>query len=211
MAREDAVRAVLRRHGRTRDFHRHQVLLSEGADSDEVLLIEQGLVKVLLSGGNGTELIAGFYGAGELIGELGVLEQAPRSATVIAHTQGSAVHVPRAVFLSLTRTNQEILLLVNRTLHQRLRSSDRRGLSVAFQDVPTRVAKMLLSWADSRGEQTEHGVAIRGMSQKELAQSVGASAKTVDAALKRLRAEGLVETSRLRYLLPDPHRLAELA
>ncbi|GAA2802974.1 MULTISPECIES: Crp/Fnr family transcriptional regulator [Crossiella] len=209
MAREDAVRAVLRRYGRSRDFHRQQTLLSEGAESDEVLLIEQGLVKVLLSGGNGTELIAGFYGAGELIGELGVIEEVPRSATVIAHTAGSAVHVPRAVFLSLMRTNQDVLLLVNSTLQRRLRNADHRGLSVAFQDVPTRVAKQLLSWADDRGEQTEHGVAIRGMSQKELAQSVGASAKTVDAALKRFRAQGLVRTSRLRYLLPDPRRLAE--
>ncbi|MBP2473979.1 CRP/FNR family cyclic AMP-dependent transcriptional regulator [Crossiella equi] len=211
MAREDAVRAMLRRNGRVRDFHRQQTLLSAGAESDEVLLIESGQVKVLLSGGNGTELIAGFYGPGELIGELGVMYAEPRSATVIAHTAGSAVHVPRATFLSLIRTNQEILLLVNSTLQQRLRSADNRGLAVAFQDVPTRVARQLLHWAKLRGEHTDQGVVIRGMSQKELAQSVGASAKTVDAALKRLRAERLVETGRLRYLLPDPRRLAEHA
>ncbi|HET6503825.1 MAG TPA: Crp/Fnr family transcriptional regulator [Amycolatopsis sp.] len=204
----ERARRVLRAAGHRVSFQRGETLMSLGAPSDDVLVIESGSVKVVLSGQTGAQLIAGPYGPGELIGELGVLERRPRSATVIAHRAGSAIRVAAPVFRAFADRNREVLLWVNATLRERLHNADRRQLAIASQDVTTRVAAQLLAWAETFGEPTGAGLLVRGIPQDDLAKSVVASVKSVDAALKSLRAKGLVRTGRLHYLLPDPERLA---
>jgi CRP/FNR family transcriptional regulator, cyclic AMP receptor protein len=202
------VRSLLRQNGRSRPFSRGEVLIVEGDTSDEVLLIEFGKVKVVLHGANGQDSILGFYGPGELMGELGVMGQRPRSADVIARTTGSAVHIDAVTFRALVRRSPVVTTYVNEVLQQRLFHADQRQrLAVSF-DVSVRVAKQLLSWARSSGEPTAcGGLRVRGLTQLEIAQYVTASAKTLDFVLKQLRADGLVITGRRTYLLPDPRVL----
>ncbi|WAL66807.1 Crp/Fnr family transcriptional regulator [Amycolatopsis cynarae] len=175
-----------------------------------MVLVESGSVKVVLSEHNGAQVIAGPYGPGELIGELGVLDQRPRSATVIAHRDGTGVRVVASIFRRLVEQDHDVLVLVNATLRDRLHRADRRQLAIASQDVTTRVAAQLLTWADTFGEASSDGVVVRGIPQGDLAKAVVASAKSVDAALKVLRAAGLVRTRRLWFLLPDPTLLRDL-
>jgi CRP/FNR family transcriptional regulator, cyclic AMP receptor protein len=66
-----------------RRFAAGEVLLREGDPSDEVVLIEAGRAEVLRAAGDGSILL-GTVGPGEFIGEMGVLEGRPRSATVRA-------------------------------------------------------------------------------------------------------------------------------
>lgn len=204
------VRQTLRGVGRPQSFRRGDFLMTAGAPSGEVLLIESGSVKVVLAAENGSELIAGIYGPGELIGELGVMSGRPRSATVVAHLDGSAVHVPRESFLRLLEHDRDILVLVNDTLRRRLHNADHRQLAIASRDVPTRVAAQLLAWAKAYGEDTGAGLLVRGLTQRDLAQVVTASEKTVESALKLLRSAGLLKTWRRSYLLPDPGLLEHL-
>lgn len=206
----DRARHVLEAAGHPVRFRRGETLMSLGAHSDGVLLITSGSVKVVLTGDTGAQLVAGPYGPGELIGELGVLEHRPRSATVIAHRNGSAMHIPAAVFRALAGRDRDVLMLVNATLRDRLHNADRRQLAIASQHVATRVAAQLLAWAEAFGEPAGEGLMVRGITQGDLAKAVVASVKSVDLALKALRAEDLVRTGRLHYLLPDPASLANL-
>jgi CRP/FNR family cyclic AMP-dependent transcriptional regulator len=197
----------LRQAGQRRPFERDDRLMTIGTTSNEVLLLESGVVKVLLSAGNGSELIVDLYGSGELLGELGVLSGRPRSATVIGHSPGVAVHIHGAVFRELAKRHTDVLVMVNTTLERRLRNADDRQIAMASRDVPTRVAYQLLTWAEKHGEQISGGLKVRGITQRELAQAVNASEKSVDDALHQLRHDKLVVTGRLWYLLPYPQRL----
>ncbi|MET0234793.1 MAG: Crp/Fnr family transcriptional regulator [Kibdelosporangium sp.] len=200
----------LRRAGQPRPFQRDDRLMMIGTASNEVLLLESGVVKVLLSAGNGSDLIVDLYGCGELIGELGVLSGRPRSATVIGHSGGIAVHIAGAVFRRLAERDAGVLMFVNTTLDRRLRNADERQIAMASRDVATRVAYQLLTWAKKHGEATPEGTMVRGITQRELAQAVNASEKTVDDAFRQLRCDGLVVTGRRWYLLPDAHLLEQL-
>ncbi len=181
--------------------------MASGRPSDEVLLIESGAVKVILASHNGSESILGFYGAGQLIGEMGVISGRPRSASVIAHFPGSATHVPANAFLRLLNRDRDTTLLVQDTLERRLRMADHRTLALASHDIPTRVGAQLLAWGKTCGERTRTGILIRGMTQRDLAQTITASVKSVEAALDDLRRRKLVETGRIQFVLPDPDRL----
>ncbi|GAB3584979.1 hypothetical protein GCM10027445_61890 [Amycolatopsis endophytica] len=184
--------------------------MSFGAASDRVLLIESGTIKVILSEHNGAQVVTGPYGPGELIGELGVLEGRPRSATVVANQRGTAIRVPAQVFRDLAGRDQDVMVLINVTLRDRLHNADKRQLAIASQDVATRVATQLLAWARTLGEPAGAGLLLRGIPQSDLARAVVASEKSVDSALRALRADGLVSTSRLRFHLLDPNRLEYL-
>jgi CRP/FNR family cyclic AMP-dependent transcriptional regulator len=204
----DQVRTLLRNSGRPRPFRRAEVLIVEGARSDEVLLIETGKVKVVLHGPNGADSILGFYGAGELMGEMGVMGDRPRSADVIARTPGVALHVDAHTFRTLLRDHPALSAHVTDVLSKRLFQADQRQRLHASFEVSVRVAKQLLSWAQSSGEPTAGGgLRVKGLTQLEIAQFVTASAKTVDHVLKQLRSDKLLETGRRSYLLPDPSLL----
>src|ERR1044072_7816709 len=123
------MRELLRYVGQPRPFRQGELLMLAGSPSDEVLLIERGTVKVVLSAPNGSESILGFYGRGELIGELGVMSDEPRSATVIAHLDGVALRVPGDAFRVVLQQDKDALVAVNEMLRRRLQNADHRQLA----------------------------------------------------------------------------------
>lgn len=206
----ERIRQLLLNSGTSRPFSSGELLMMAGAPSDEVLLIESGMVKVVLTAANGSESIVGLYGPGELIGELGVISREPRSANVLGQQDGVAVHIPGEAFRTLLEQDREALLLINEMLRRWLRNADRRQLELASRDVPSRVAAQLLGWARDHGEWCGTRVVVRGMTQRDLAQTITASEKTVDAALRALRSAGLLETGRRRFTLLHPTLLEDL-
>ena len=198
----------LRESGRAASFRRGEHLLTAGTPSDKVLLLESGVAKIVLPTGDGSDWVLGFLGAPDLIGERGVMSGRPRSAHVVALTNGCVVHVAARTFVRLRTEHAEVLDLVDRTLLRRQEHADARQLAAAH-DVTGRVAVSLLRWARDFGQQTESGLLMRGISQRDIAQALTASEKSVEVALRALRGAGLLRTGRLRYLLIDPVGMEE--
>lgn len=182
--------------------------MTTGDRADEVVLIEAGVVKVTLPSSTGAEVVAGLYGPGGLLGELGVMHSQPRSATVVGHLSGIAVHVSGAVFRDLKYRDRDVHAFVDATQRQRLHEADRRQLAVASMDVMSRVMSQLSDWAEHYGERVDGGVVVRGLSHRDLAGAVLASEKHVDAVLRELRAAGVVRTGRLCFVLLNRGGLA---
>ena len=61
-----------------------KLLLREGAESDHAYMIESGKVEVFHPLENGEEEHVAFLGPGQIVGEYGVIDDAPRSASVRA-------------------------------------------------------------------------------------------------------------------------------
>jgi CRP-like cAMP-binding protein len=198
----------LRASGRTVNFRRGERLLTAGTTSDRVLVLQVGVVKVVLPTRDGSESVIGFLGAPDLIGERGVMSRQPRSAHVVALTAGSAIHVAAGTFLRLRASSPDVFELVDGVLLHRQEQADVRHVAAAY-DVTGRVAVSLLRWARDFGQRTEHGLLMRGMSQRDIAQAVTASEKSVEVALRVLRKAGLLHTGRLSYVLTDPAAVEE--
>ncbi|QUQ66102.1 CRP/FNR family transcriptional regulator [Kutzneria sp. CA-103260] len=201
------MRARLRALGRLAAFRGGELLCVAGEDSDEVLLIETGSVKVVLPGKNGVDSILGFYGPGAVLGEMGVLSGTRRSATIMARTGGHAVHVDGTRFLALADEDPEVLRFVTDLLRQRLSLADRRQEYRASMDVPARLARQLLDLARELGEPAGPGFVVRGVTQAELAQLVTASPKSVEHAVALLRQDGVLVTDRRYYQIVDADAL----
>jgi CRP/FNR family cyclic AMP-dependent transcriptional regulator len=83
-----------------RDYHAGDIILKEGDPSDVVYKIVSGEVEVFKEHG-GQSIVLGVMKAGDFLGEMGVVDDQPRSASACAKNQVSVVMYEAEEFLSL--------------------------------------------------------------------------------------------------------------
>jgi len=128
LPRQGALRAAIRRSGFARcEFEPGCILFEEGAPSDGVLWIDSGRVLVRTRDASGAERRAGHAGAGEFLGEMGVLESLPRSATAVAATRVAALRMSPEEFAELLRRSPAAVLTVIDALCERARHTHALG------------------------------------------------------------------------------------
>jgi CRP-like cAMP-binding protein len=184
----------------------------EGDDPGGVVVILSGRVKVSLSGSAGREVVLGFPGRGELVGELAALFDRPRSATATALDDVEALGIRAADFRRFFAENPRVAPLVYEQLTELLAEADRQRVDFATRDVTARIAGRLVELADEVGEPDGGGVRITlPLSQEELAAWTGASREAVAKSLHLLRELGWVETGRREIRVLDRDALKRLA
>jgi CRP/FNR family cyclic AMP-dependent transcriptional regulator len=183
-----------------RKVPRGATILRAGDRTDFVYLILAGNLKVLVSDEEGREVILSNLNPGEFFGEMGVLDDNPRSATVIAVTPCDLVVIAKSDFKRCLAENFDVSLYIMRNLVKRLRTADRKIESLALMDVYGRVARLLLEMAeDVDGQQ----VVKRKISKQDIAKMIGASREMVSRVMKDLALQGLIEEGGGRILLRE--------
>ncbi|MCE4225773.1 Crp/Fnr family transcriptional regulator [Methylobacterium sp. C25] len=107
------------------NFESGQRFFSQGDESDAAFLILEGSAAVSLDGPQGAVQLA-LLGADALVGEMGILADQPRSATVIAESAVTALRIDRGVFLELLAQFPQIGIAVMRELALRLEQTNRQ-------------------------------------------------------------------------------------
>jgi transcriptional regulator with PAS, ATPase and Fis domain len=113
-----------------RRFAAGAILLEEGAAGDHLLVLLEGQVAVRASLSEHEERAIGVRGPGELVGEMALLDDLPRSASVAAQGEVRALRVPREAFLEAIASYPEAALDLVRTLSGRLRESDAAAIEL---------------------------------------------------------------------------------
>jgi CRP/FNR family transcriptional regulator, cyclic AMP receptor protein len=198
---------ALRGEGRRVQLHRGQALFTEGDLADRVFIIEHGWVMISSIAPGGREIVLGLRGPGDVIGDLSVLDGAPRSATAVAVGDVEATVSPGSALtraLSDAATAMELL----RILAVRLRDADRKRLEFAALDTLGRVAWRLQELGERFGEETPEGVEVElPVSQEQLASWCGASREATVKALAALRSLGCIATGRRSVVIRDAEAL----
>lgn len=115
--------AELARSSAEKDYLPGEPLCLEGDPGDEVFVLLSGGVNVLRTEGMEARLVSAEQ-AGGFIGELAVLDPAPRAATVVAGAAGTrALRLDGRAFREILKVNPAVAQGVIRTLAQRLRGA----------------------------------------------------------------------------------------
>lgn len=101
-----------------------EVLLREGDPPDALYVVASGRLQALVTA-EGVETIVGEIGRGEVVGEMGILADETRSATVVALRDSNLLRFSRERFVKFLHDHPEALFSVSRLLIQRLRRSIR--------------------------------------------------------------------------------------
>lgn len=185
-------------------------VLHEGEPALRLAVVRSGLVKVVARQAGHAETVLAIRGPGELVGELGVFDGQPRSASAVAILASDVQYVSTEEFQHLVSSHPRVALALIRMLVSRLRESDAHRVSVASDGVARRLARALLQMAAEQGGFGEDGsVTIElPLTQEDLASMLSASRDAVAKALKTWRDQGLVVTGRRKITLLDPATLS---
>lgn len=192
----------LRDRGIKRSYPKHAVLINEGELSDSFYIVLSGRVKVFVSDENGKEVILRTQKEGEYFGELALLDEMPRSASVMTLEKSRLSVVSKAAFGRCLKEHPDLALKLLRSLAQRVRSLTENVKSLALLDVYGRVAHTLLDLATEK----EGKLVIEDrLTHQEIAYRVGASREMVSRIMKDLVTGGYIEIQPKAIVIP--HKL----
>jgi CRP/FNR family cyclic AMP-dependent transcriptional regulator len=182
--------ATVARVAMMRRVPRGAAVVHEGDRTDFVYFVLTGNLKVMVSDEDGREVILTILGQGEMFGEMGVLDDSPRSASVVAVAPSDLVTIAKSDFKRLMQENFELSWHVMCNLTRRLRDADRKIESLALMDVYGRVARLLLEMSE---EIDGVKVVKKKISKQDIAKMIGASREMVSRVMKDLGLRGLIE------------------
>ena len=104
----------------TRDYAAGETIFREGDKGDEFFVVKRGRVEIRL----GNRLLE-TLGENEIFGEMALIDDSPRSATVIAATDATVAPITEKQYLFLVRHTPFFALKVMRVLAQRLRTQNK--------------------------------------------------------------------------------------
>ncbi len=209
---EKSDREALAARMRPQDYAAGQMIFSRGDEPRDLYVVSAGRVRLSILSSDGRELSVAHATAGEVFGEIAVLDGGVRTASATAIEPTKVHTLSRAVFKQAMDGNPRIAQAVINFLCARLRDTDHRFVSVALHSVEVRLARFLLTQIQQASPDAE-GKAVpfaMEMSQSELALLIGASRPKVNVALTQLEELGAVRRDGKR-LLCDTYVLEDVA
>jgi CRP/FNR family transcriptional regulator, cyclic AMP receptor protein len=203
----DDVWAALSALGSERRFATGEVMLRQGDRGVRVYVLIDGRVKVTRSEEDGSEMLLAIRGAGEVVGELSVLDSGFVSATITALRPCLTRVIPGPVFVQFVQEHG-LALPMFRNAAARWRENERIRIELGTLSVGRRLVRVLVRLMDVIGASSDDGVVVDlGGPQEELARAIGASRSQMAATLAELRDKGIVATARRQVVVRDPRRL----
>jgi len=189
-----------------RSVPRSTTIMASGDATDSLYIVLSGRLKVMMSDAEGKEVILSILGSGEFFGEMGLIDDAPRSATVVAIEPCELLCIAKRDFKKCLAENFEMAMAVMRGLVRRLREADRKIGSLALLDVYGRVARLLLDMSETvEGEK----VVTKRLPKQDIAKMIGASREMVSRVMKDLQMGGYIEVRGSNIVLRDSIVLPE--
>jgi CRP/FNR family cyclic AMP-dependent transcriptional regulator len=183
-----------------RSVPRGSVIMAEGDRADFLYIVVSGRLKVMMGEADGKEVILTIIGPGEIFGEMGLIDNSPRSASVIAMEPCELLSVSQRAFKKFLVENVEMAMTVMRVLVRRLRAADRKIGSLAMLDVYGRVARLLLDMSEEVNGQK---VVTQRLPKQDIARMIGASREMVSLVMKDLEMRGYIEVRGSTIVLHD--------
>lgn len=188
------------------------VLFRHGGTVDGCYFVKQGALRVSVENHAGGETWLAIIGAGDWVGELGLLDRDPRSATVTAMTTCRLWRLPIRDFDSLCRVDFEFYRSMVRLICLRLRSANREICDQRL-GLQARLAQTMLKLARAFGKVSPDGrtMICYRIGQMRLAEITGASRENVNRQLRIWKSAGLCDKVDNYYCLSGMRRWDVLA
>ena len=185
----DAELAALEESSIRRSYPKNTVIINENDVADSLYVIESGKVKVYCSDKNGKEFIMNTLAGGDYFGELALLDDDRRSASVRTMEKADFCIIYKQDFNQVLDQHPHIAKTLIRNITRRVRALTEKVKSLALQDVYGRVTKVLNSLATERNDEF---YVEEKLTQQDIADRVGASREMVARILKDLTIGGYI-------------------
>ena len=162
-----------------RTYPRRSFILRRGERTEALYIILAGRAKVVIDDGEGREVNLTTIGPSEFFGEMSLIDEKPRSASVEAVEVCEVLYLSRQAFMVCLKDNFDVAMLMLRSLVSRLRNANDKIATLALVDVHGRVARLIMEEA-----KLVDGRWIIEIGPEEMARTVGASREMVSRVPK---------------------------
>ena len=191
---------------------RNTAVFGQGEESHSFFVLLNGHVRAYKTTPNGEQIVVRYVASGEIFGVAKAigLQHYPATATAVADSVvlvWSSEDWPRLVerFPALAANTLQ-------TVGARLQETHTRVIEISTEQVEKRIAHALLRLVNQSGRKVDHGVEIDfPISRQDIAQMTGTTLHTVSRTLSAWETRGLVESSRQKIIVREPHKLFILA
>jgi CRP/FNR family transcriptional regulator/CRP/FNR family cyclic AMP-dependent transcriptional regulator len=198
--------------GRTRTYRKGTYLCHEGDHATEVSFLLEGRVEVASHTAGGGRFLHGTIETPRFIGELGVLGELDRTASVLALEEVSVWTVAAEDYLAFLADHPTVARGLLRALTRQVAAHEAMIEDLMFLDLKGRVAKRLLQLAGpSPGERPEAGASIAAPTHADLASMTGGSRENVTRILSEFQRRGLIAKDGRRFVLTGVEDLSRIA
>ncbi|MCW2587436.1 MAG: transcriptional regulator Crp/Fnr family, partial [Frankiales bacterium] len=194
---DEAVLQQIASVARPREYDKGELLFVEGDIGDALLLLVSGSVTVFRTSPDGERAALTIAEPPEVLGEIALLDGAPRSASVEATEATVVLSLSRPEFFGLLRHQPSVLEPLMRQLGTMVRRLTEQAADHVFLDLAGRVAKVLLRLA------TPGSPPVVAITQSRLAEMSGGTRQSVNQVLGGFAQRGLVHLEGRRVLLTD--------
>jgi CRP-like cAMP-binding protein len=180
------------------------VVFFEGNRADAFFVVVSGSLKVYQTAHDGRVKVLSTMGAGEVFGELAMLDGQPRSASVETVAASELLVIARNDFRALATATPDILWGVLEGVCAHLRAQNDSEVEAAFQGTSYRVAKAVVKLAEKHGKKV--GTTVRvppTFGVKDVAEMAASTVERVERVLEKLEDDGLVRIEEGDLVIPD--------
>jgi CRP/FNR family cyclic AMP-dependent transcriptional regulator len=186
-------------------------IFAKGSPGQSLVAVLRGSIKISSLSDEGKEIVFNIINAGEIFGEIAVLDGEERSADATAMTDCELLVLNRRDFLHLLENRADLCMIMLRILCQRLRQTSEQVEDVMFRHLESRLAKRLLHLAESVGLHGLQSTSVElHVSQRELGNMAGGSRESVNKILQNWHRQGLIDLGKASVLIRDIEALRRL-
>ncbi|MDP3092935.1 MAG: Crp/Fnr family transcriptional regulator [Nitrospira sp.] len=179
---------------RMEEVKKRQPLYLPGDPSSSVYLLKRGRVKIANTAPNGKEVTFEILEAGDVFGELDVLQDAPRSTSAETLDDALICVIPRKDFDQYLAMHPNVTIKLTKLIGLRLKKIQSRVEDLVFREVPARLAHLLSELGKTEGAADKQGVRLKvKLTHQEMANLIGCSRETVSTTMGQFRDDGLIQ------------------
>ena len=170
-------------------------IFTQGDPGDSLYAIVggEGYVRIGADDRRSKSLMFEVFRAGEIFGEVAVIEESTRTANAVAEGRVHLMRVGGSAFLSVLSEFPALGYELCRVLAERLRRTSTLLQDAAFETLEVRLARQILYLAALDGRRTAQGLRLGGrFRQGDLADLLGATTRSIISILNLWRAAGVV-------------------
>lgn len=188
-----------------------EILYRQGAPPSGLFVLQTGRVKLYRQSKDRIQILA-ILMPGECFGAESFPTGASSPCTAAALTHISTIFIPPDVLGAMLADHADLQELLLETITNRLKQFITLVHDLAFRDVTSRLAAILVSRARLEGQPTSEGIVLdRLLSQQEFAAMVGTAREVIYRIFKKFEEDRLLRLKQHLILILDLDRLAQIA
>jgi len=175
------------------------------------MAVLSGSVKISSLSAGGKEVVFAIYNAGDIFGDMSVLDGGERSADATAMTDCELLVLSRRDILPLLERRADLCMILLKVLCHRLRQTSEQVEDVVFRHLESRVAKVLLQLVERVGLRALNSPSVElHVSQRELGSMAGGSRESVNKILQNWHRQGLIDISKGSIMIRNVEAIERL-